>query len=133
MNALTSNKTNRQVEKYYKNTFLRQFADRKTNAGDRIYVCQEVRDKCYLKKQPRKHITKWLKHCFQSLPKKIFPNDVDQMVSTEIRYLGDPDKLTPDEIEQKYKDRLESLQKKVDKLRREGAQDLFLDELLQME
>ena len=55
------------------------------------------------------------------------------MVSTETKYLGDPNKLTSEELEQNYKKRLEFLQKKVDKLRREGAQDLFLDELLQME
>ena len=50
MNTLTSNKTNRQVEKYYKNTFLRQFADRKTNAGDRLYVFQKIHGKCYLER-----------------------------------------------------------------------------------
>lgn len=64
MRTLGSRKTNKQVEKYYKNTFLRQFKDRETNVYDSLFVLCELYVQHFVHGIPRKDVTQELKKVF---------------------------------------------------------------------
>ena len=84
MRTLGTRKTNNQVEKYYKNTFLRQFKDRETNVYDSLFVLCELYVQHFVRGIPRKDVTQELKKAFGEQMMKIFLNDVDKMVCNEI-------------------------------------------------